>query len=1482
MQGAMAGYATGARRWTSLIVIAAVLAALVPTIDRPAPAAAASTIKLPFASGATWYVSQGYNTSPAEGWSHYNCDPNTLKDAISQTTSCNAPYQYKYSFDLKRLDGNTTGQPVLSPVNGTIRWIDESTGGMSIDLGNGYAVAYFHTTLAAGLAAGQAIQQGQVLGSVAPAGEANNGGTAHIHLTLWQTNDGGNWSRNAIPFTDTLKLDGYDFPALGDSTRNQHYETQIVSTNQPLTTGSAAVPSTPTLVSPATGTTYTSTNVAPTLKWNAVSGATQYQVVINDGAITSSWVSTTQWTTPALGAGQYSWQVRARNSSGTGNLSAKWVFWVDPPSGSTPTPTTTPTGTPGTLALSLDRTSANYGSAVAASGSGFGPSETVNLYLDSTSSSVIATATTSSAGNFSVTFAMPDTANGNHTVIARGVTSKKQATKTLKMNATLARDPYQGVPGTSIVVTVHGFGANETVDLWFDSSSGLKLGTVTTGAAGTGSVTITMPQATAGWHDYLGTGRTSGVTAYGALYVLRQVKLSPTSGVAGDSVTVTARGFDGSTSVKVAWNKTATVAGTQVCSGTTTATGNYSCTFTVPQTVAGGYPVAVTEADGSAASATFVVNGPAGIATNPGSGAVMTNFIVNGGGFSPNESIALSWDSAATWVTVRTDGTGSFAWHATVPQLSVATHTLKAKGASSGKSASVSFKVTASGGDTGTSMIAPGTYVVTATVEGLVGGTTSNGHTITPYDRFVSLPACTETSCPYAVGGSRYYARCGDLCYVKVTNPANNKCSVAPVYDVGPWFTNDNWWDPADQRNLNNLGTTVNRLAQGYVGTDAAKNGLDVGYGISNGIGISNVGYEVGNRAAIDIADGTWVDIGFQLADGIHTGVIVEMLWQTGQSYASAAAACGQTTSPSITLSPTSGVAGTTVSVTGKGYQAGETVNIYVDSSTTKPIGSVTASSSGGFTKSVTIPVGTSIGDHRIHAVGQTSKLRTARTFTVTAPVLTLALAPKSAQIGATVQATGGGFQPGETVKIYLDSSKTTALTSVTASGTGGFTAAFTIPPTTGGPHRIHAVGQTSKTRTAQTLVVTPTLTPSIASGQARATFSVAVKGFAASETISLYWDNQSSPETTATVDASGVATFSTKAPWTYGPHTATVKGGTSNLQGTFAFSVTPKVKLTPNSGPASTAFQVRGTGFQPGTKVNVYWGSSSSGTLLCSKTTSSTYGTFTCDVTAPANASAGTVNVLATGGGLSASAAFTVTAAVAQQAALDEPAATPTPETAPAGDTPAPTATPDTGATPTTAPTDAPTEGATAPATEVPTEAPTATPTPEPVARELVFTAVADTSVSRAEPDAPQPPEEAGTLAAGDGNLAVLTFDVEGLGAGTVVQATLVVTGAGAAGGPGGQLGVLRDFWPDETALTYAGLPRDQLVAAEDANGNRVVVDRIDPGVEAAIDVTGTVRADGTVTFVLLGETASVVAIAARESGAPARLVVEVLDQTG
>ena len=77
----------------------------------------------------------------------------------------------------------------------------------------------------------------------------------------------------------------------------------------------------------------------------------------------------------------------------------------------------------------------------------------------------------------------------------------------------------------------------------------------------------------------------------------------------------------------------------------------------------------------------------------------------------------------------------------------------------------------------------PLSYQIFATREGLVGGTTANGHVITPHDRFVALPSRRALS----PNGSSDYS-------VRICAP-NGRCAFAPVWDVGPWNIKDDYWN---------------------------------------------------------------------------------------------------------------------------------------------------------------------------------------------------------------------------------------------------------------------------------------------------------------------------------------------------------------------------------------------------------------------------------------------------------------------------------------------------------------------------------------------------------------------------------------------------------------------------------------------------------------------------------------------------------------
>ncbi|HEY3560196.1 MAG TPA: hypothetical protein VGL05_22165 [Kribbella sp.] len=145
---------------------------------------------------------------------------------------------------------------------------------------------------------------------------------------------------------------------------------------------------------------------------------------------------------------------------------------------------------------------------------------------------------------------------------------------------------------------------------------------------------------------------------------------------------------------------------------------------------------------------------------------------------------------------------------------------------------------------------APLTSHVFATREGLVGGTTANGHVIASRDHFVALPSRRGLS----GNGSGTYS-------VKVCTAS--RCAFEPVWDVGPWNTKDDYWNPSATREM------WKDLPQGKPEAQAA---YQSGY---NG-GKDQFGRTVANPAGIDLADGVFWDA-LQLAD--NGWVDVTYLW---------------------------------------------------------------------------------------------------------------------------------------------------------------------------------------------------------------------------------------------------------------------------------------------------------------------------------------------------------------------------------------------------------------------------------------------------------------------------------------------------------------------------------------------------------------------------------------------------------------------------
>lgn len=186
------GCSLRAVRWCAVMLAVLATPAIAPR------AGAATPLLLPAAAGTLWQVAAGYNTvthSPADG-----------NDA--------------YALDIVRADAPTEGTPVLAPIEGVVSFTSASC--VSITDAQRTTVLLCHLFPVANLR-GKAVARGALLGVVAPAGQANNNGLAHIHIALRSG------TRAPLPFDGAYVFDGAALPATAAT--NAHGGATFASTN---------------------------------------------------------------------------------------------------------------------------------------------------------------------------------------------------------------------------------------------------------------------------------------------------------------------------------------------------------------------------------------------------------------------------------------------------------------------------------------------------------------------------------------------------------------------------------------------------------------------------------------------------------------------------------------------------------------------------------------------------------------------------------------------------------------------------------------------------------------------------------------------------------------------------------------------------------------------------------------------------------------------------------------------------------------------------------------------------------------------------------------------------------------------------------------------------------------------------------------------------------------------------------------------------
>ncbi|MFC1968371.1 IPT/TIG domain-containing protein [Chloroflexota bacterium] len=335
------------------------------------------------------------------------------------------------------------------------------------------------------------------------------------------------------------------------------------------------------------------------------------------------------------------------------------------------------------------------------------------------------------------------------------------------------------------------------------------------------------------------------------------------------------------------------------------------------------------------------------------------------------------------------------------------------------------------------------------------------------------------------------------------------------------------------------------------------------------------------------------------------------------------------TVNPTITVSPTSGDVGTSVSVAGTGFSQSSSVYITFAGA---QVANTTSNTYGSFNVIFTVPASTK-GSNTVMARDAALYSDTAN-FTV---IPKISLSPLSGAVGRSVSVTGSGFAASSSIYITYAG----AQVANTASDThGSFSAIFTVPVSARGSHTVLARDASGNSDTG-TFTVSAGVSLSLTSGPVGSTVAITGNGFASNSRITVTYDG--APVTTIPSaplsDAKGSFSFAFTVPdSTRGGHA--VRASDAALSGaTATFTVKPDISLSATTGAVGTTVTITGTRFTASSSITITYDGTQVGTSACN-----TVGGFTAAFTIPASVS-GVHNIRASdSAGGWAESSFTVT----------------------------------------------------------------------------------------------------------------------------------------------------------------------------------------------------------------------------------------------
>jgi len=314
---------------------------------------------------------------------------------------------------------------------------------------------------------------------------------------------------------------------------------------------------------------------------------------------------------------------------------------------------------------------------------------------------------------------------------------------------------------------------------------------------------------------------------------------------------------------------------------------------------------------------------------------------------------------------------------------------------------------------------------------------------------------------------------------------------------------------------------------------------------------------------------------------------------------------------PVVTLVPSSGAVGTTVSISGTVFNSYEGDNIHIFFDTREiDVSPLVVPSGGIFSVNFNVSANTSAGQHwvEVRTDTTTSSVIAKNSFTVDATALTLDTAEGPS--GNSVNINGSGFYVNSTVTLYYYNPDKQKIGTVAASSTGKFVRSFIIPPSPGGLHKISASNDQANSAEVEYKVLAE-IKLNLDSAGPGDSLNIKGTGFASSSKVNVIFGSLN--VATATTDKFGSFEIEFNVP-DVKPISYAVKAqdDTGNNSDT-SFTVTAGAKLSESTGSVGGDLTIHGGGFKPGADITMKYDDNPIAT-----TSADNNGDFTVTITVP------------------------------------------------------------------------------------------------------------------------------------------------------------------------------------------------------------------------------------------------------------------------